>query len=96
MESFVQLQKGSTPDRVHADLNGLKDDEMGRNGFIGRQAQFYRRNDPTAVAAGSRSQINHPIRTRDHPHVVFGHHHGIARVDQAVQLTIEQIHIGRV
>jgi hypothetical protein len=27
---------------------------------------------------------------------VFGHHYGIARVDQAVQLTIEQIHIGGV
>ena len=52
------------------------------------------RNDLTTVAAGSRSQVNHPVRTRDHPHIVFGHHHGIARVHQAVQLTIEQIHIG--
>ena len=25
---------------------------------------------------------------------MFGHHHGIARVDEAVQLTIEQIDIG--
>jgi len=24
---------------------------------------------------------------------VFGHHHGIARVDQPVQLTVEQIYI---
>jgi hypothetical protein len=38
--------------------------------------------DPTAVAAGSRSQINHPVRTRDHPHVVFGHHHAIATTDR--------------
>src|ERR1700734_3796828 len=48
MESFVQLRRGTTPDRIHADVGELKDDEMGRNGFIGRQAQFYRRNDPTA------------------------------------------------
>ena len=63
MESFVQLQKGSTPDRVHADLNGLKDDEMGRNGFIGRQAQFYRRNDPTAFRARGPIRAGSPARS---------------------------------
>jgi homogentisate 1,2-dioxygenase len=51
MESFVQLRRGTTPDRIHADVGELKDDEMGRNGFVGRQAQFYRRNDPTAFRA---------------------------------------------
>jgi homogentisate 1,2-dioxygenase len=51
MESFVQLRRGTTPERIHADVNGLKDDEMGRNGFVGRQAQFYRRNDPTAFTS---------------------------------------------
>ena len=55
-----------------------------------------RRNDPTSVAARSRSQVDHPVRTRHHPHIVFGHHNGIARVDQGVQLIIEQIHIGGV
>lgn len=48
MESFVHLRKGITPKRVHADLNGLKDDELGRGGFVGRTANMYRRNDPTA------------------------------------------------
>src|ERR1700761_8778240 len=48
MESFVHLRKGKTPHRLHADLDGLKDDELGRGGFTGRTANIYRRNDPTA------------------------------------------------
>lgn len=51
MESFVQFRKGTTPHHVHRDLDGLKDDELGRMGFTGRQAQLYRRNDPTAFRA---------------------------------------------
>ena len=47
MESFVHLRKGTTPTRVHADLDGLKDDELGRGGFTGRTANLYRRHDPT-------------------------------------------------
>ena len=34
--------------RLHADLDGLKDDELGRGGFTGRTANMYRRHDPTA------------------------------------------------
>jgi homogentisate 1,2-dioxygenase len=48
MESFVQLLKGTMPRRMHADLDGLKDDELGRGGFTGRTANLLRRNDPTA------------------------------------------------
>jgi homogentisate 1,2-dioxygenase len=51
MESFVQQQKGSMPRRLHADLNGLKDDELGRSGFTGRTATLMRRNDPTRFRA---------------------------------------------
>ena len=47
MESFVHLRKGTTPRRLHADLGGLKDDELGRGGFTGRTANFFRRHDPT-------------------------------------------------
>ena len=47
MESFVNLRKGITPRRLHADLNGLKDDELWRGGFTGRTANFFRRHDPT-------------------------------------------------
>ncbi len=47
MESFVHLRKGTTPGRLHADLGGLKDDELGRGGFTGRTANMYRRHDPT-------------------------------------------------
>jgi homogentisate 1,2-dioxygenase len=51
MESFVHLRKGSAPRRMHADLDGLKDDELGRDGFTGRTANFLRRHDPTAYRA---------------------------------------------
>ncbi|WP_326784266.1 homogentisate 1,2-dioxygenase [Streptomyces sp. NBC_00151] len=47
MESFTHLRKGTTPRRIHADLEGLKDDELGRGGFEGRTAHLYRRHDPT-------------------------------------------------
>ncbi len=47
MKSFVNLNKGRTPRQAHVDLDGLKDDELGRGGFSGRAAQLYRRNDPT-------------------------------------------------
>lgn len=51
MESFVHLRKGTTPRRLHADLEGLKDDELGRAGFTGRTANFFRRHDPTRFRA---------------------------------------------
>jgi len=51
MESFVHLRKGRTPKRLHADLDGLKDDELGCDGFTGRTANVYRRHDPTAFDA---------------------------------------------
>ena len=51
MESFVHLRKGITPRRLHADLNGLKDDELGRGGFTWRTANFFRRHDPTEFRA---------------------------------------------
>jgi homogentisate 1,2-dioxygenase len=47
MKSFVNFNKGRTPRQAHVDLDGLKDDELGRQGFSGRAAQLYRRNDPT-------------------------------------------------
>ena len=47
MESFVHLRKGKSPWRLHADLDGLKYDELGRGGFTGRTADMYRRHDPT-------------------------------------------------
>ena len=51
MESFIHLRKGTTPRRIHADLDGLKDDELGRDGFTGRTASMYRREDPTQFRA---------------------------------------------
>ena len=51
MRSFVQITRGNVPRRVHRDLGGLKDDELGRRGFQGRHAQLYRRNDPTRFKA---------------------------------------------
>ncbi len=48
MESIVPPAPMSKPEQVHADLDGLQDDELGRGGFVGRTANMYRRNDPTA------------------------------------------------
>lgn len=45
---WLQISRGKTPKQAHVGLNGLKDDELGRNGFTGRVANLYRRNDPTA------------------------------------------------
>jgi homogentisate 1,2-dioxygenase len=59
MESFTHLRKGTTPRRIHADLDGLKDDELGRGGFTGRTANMYRRNDPTTFRASG------PLRPLD-------------------------------
>lgn len=39
-----------TPHRLHADLGGRKDDELGPGGFTGRTANVYR-HDPTAYRA---------------------------------------------
>ena len=38
MESSIHLRKGRTLKRLQADLDGLKDDELGRGGFTGRTA----------------------------------------------------------
>lgn len=59
MESFIHLRKGRTPGRLHADLDGLKDDELGRGGFTGRTANMYRRHDPTAY------RVQGPLRPID-------------------------------
>ena len=59
MESFVHLRKGTTPGRLHADLDGLKDDELGRGGFTGRTANMFRRHDPTEFRVGG------PLRPLD-------------------------------
>ena len=59
MKSFVHFNKGRTPRQAHTDLDGLKDDELGRGGFSGRTAQLYRRNDPT------RFRTDGPYRPRN-------------------------------
>jgi homogentisate 1,2-dioxygenase len=59
MESFVHLRKGKTPHPLHADLDGLKDDELGRGGFTGRTANIFRRRDPAAYRADG------PLRPSD-------------------------------
>jgi homogentisate 1,2-dioxygenase len=69
MESFIHLRKGRTPRRLHADLDGLKDDELGRGGFTGRTANIYRRNDPTAYRSegpASSSPATPPTPTVGH------------------------------
>ena len=45
---WLQISRGRTPRQAHVDLEGLKEDQLGRGGFSGRVANLYRRNDPTA------------------------------------------------
>ncbi len=54
MRTLIQFSKGRTSRQAHRDLPGpapdgspLKDDELTREGFDGREAVLYRANDPT-------------------------------------------------
>lgn len=46
MKSFVHFRRGETPRQAHRDLDGLKEEELGRQGFAGRVAMLYRREEP--------------------------------------------------
>lgn len=59
-------------------------------------AAWPRRDDTAARVTTARTQIDHPVRARDHRHVVFDDHDGVARVDQTVQLAQQHLDIGRV
>src|SRR5215213_4876839 len=54
-----------------------------------------RRDDAPAVVACAWAQIDHPVRPGDHSHVVFGHYYRVARIDEAMQLRIQEVHVGR-
>jgi homogentisate 1,2-dioxygenase len=61
MRTLIQLSKGKTSKQAHRDLpsagtNGelLKDDELTRRGFDGREAVLYRSNDPTVFRTEGR------------------------------------------
>lgn len=46
MESFVHLRKGTPPRRLHADLDGLKDDELGRGDVLAGELRPSDATDP--------------------------------------------------
>lgn len=48
MKSWIHYSKGRVPRQAHVNLEGLKEDELGRQGFSGRVAELYRLNGPTA------------------------------------------------
>jgi homogentisate 1,2-dioxygenase len=55
MRTLIQFSKGQTSKQAHRDLpEGLKDDELTRGGFDGREATIYRRNDPTVFRTTGR------------------------------------------
>lgn len=61
MRSLIQFSKGRTSRQAHRDLPGpapdgspLKDDELTRGGFDGREAVLYRTNDPTVFRSEGR------------------------------------------
>ena len=53
-----------------------------------------RGDDAATRVASTWAEVDHPIGACHQSHVVFGDDHGVARVDEAVQLTIQQIHVG--
>ncbi len=68
-KSFIQVARGRVARQAHADLDGLKDDEISRLGFMGRSAQLYRRNDPTQYRATGalriRTAMQHKLAPSD-------------------------------
>lgn len=61
MRTLIQFSKGNTSRQAHRDLPGseddgslLKDEELTRKGFDGREAVLYRRNDPTVFRSEGR------------------------------------------
>lgn len=56
MRTLIQFSKGRTSRQAHRDIGDLRDDELTRDGFDGREAVLYRRHDPTAFRAEGRFQ----------------------------------------
>ncbi|GAA2862899.1 homogentisate 1,2-dioxygenase [Pseudonocardia halophobica] len=54
MRSLIQHSKGRTSRQAHRDIGELRDDELTREGFDGREAVLYRRSDPTVFRATGR------------------------------------------
>lgn len=52
--SLIQLSKGITSRQAHRDVGELRDDELTRDGFDGREAVLYRTNDPTVFRTTGR------------------------------------------
>src|SRR5215470_4228403 len=51
MKSWIHHSRGRVLRQAHVGLDalgGLKGDELGRKGFVGRVAELYRKNEPTA------------------------------------------------
>lgn len=54
MRTLIQHSKGRTSRQAHRDIGELRDDELGRGGFDGREAVLYRRSDPTVFRSDGR------------------------------------------
>lgn len=54
MRTLIQHTKGRTSRQAHRDIGDLCDDELGRDGFDGRESVLYRRSDPTVFRSEGR------------------------------------------
>jgi len=54
VRSLIQLSKGITSRQAHRDIGELRDEELTRDGFDGREAVLYRTNDPTVFRTTGR------------------------------------------
>ena len=63
--------------------------------FAGHLRRRSRRDDPAAFLARAGPDVDHPVRAGDHAHVVLDDDHGVAGVDQPVELTDQLLDVGR-
>ena len=72
---------------------------MRRGSAVGRLRYFGRRalrDDAPALVAGTRADVNEPVGSGGHAHIVFDDDGGIAVVHQSVELGQQLFDIGRV
>ena len=54
LRNLIQYSKGKTSRQAHREIGDLRDDELTRDGFDGREAVLYRRSDPTVFRTTGR------------------------------------------
>jgi homogentisate 1,2-dioxygenase len=67
MRTLIQFSRGNTSKQAHRDLPDLRDEELTREGFDGREAVLYRRNDPTTFRTTGRFRATNALLSEVKP-----------------------------